>query len=110
MSTQPPPPRLSLSKPLREASGTAHHPSPSNLRLGRLLAVAQEVEELDAFAQPALHHVPVANHLAHDRADLARAEVEAPVHLLDLVEDHLAREVRVRKLRDLRAAVGQQVN
>ena len=44
----------------------------------RPVALPQELEELDAFAQPALHHLRAAHHLAHDRGDLRRAEVELP--------------------------------
>ncbi len=46
-------------------------------------ALAQEVKELDAFAQPPLHHLRTADHLADDRGDLAGAEIEAPVKFLD---------------------------
>ena len=36
-----------------------------------LAALFQELEELDAFAQAALHHVGLGDHLADDRGDLA---------------------------------------
>src|SRR5207248_6841849 len=40
---------------------------------------AQEMEELDAFTQPAACHVPAAGHLADDLPDLGGTEVEAAV-------------------------------
>jgi hypothetical protein len=49
----------------------------------REFALAQEVEELDAFAQAAAHHFGASHHLAHDRGDLAGAEIEALVEGLD---------------------------
>ena len=66
---------------------------------------AQEGEELDAFAQPALHHLRAAHHLADDRGDLRRAEVEAPVELLDRLENLGVAEMRIMQRRDLHAAV-----
>ena len=53
----------------------------------RRAALAQELEELDALAQPALHHLRAADHFADDRGDLAGAEIEAPVEFLDRVEN-----------------------
>ena len=57
------------------------------MRSGRFLAVAQEAEELDPFAQAAFHHLGRAHHLADDRGDLRRPEIEATVEVLDRGED-----------------------
>ena len=48
--------------------------------------LAKELEELDALAQPALHHLRRAHHLVDDRGNLRCAEVERFVELLDRVE------------------------
>src|SRR5690242_15805096 len=44
-----------------------------------MLPLAQELEELHAFAQTPLHHLRTAHHLPDNRRDLAAAEVEAPI-------------------------------
>src|SRR5262245_26175152 len=49
----------------------------------RLPALAQEAEELHALAQAPLHHLRAHDHLAHDRGDLRRAEIEALVEIID---------------------------
>ena len=71
-------------------------------------ALAQELEELDAFAQAALHHVGAADHLADDRADLAGPEVEALVEGLHRVEDLGVAEMRIVQRRDLDAVLVDQ--
>src|SRR6185437_2601592 len=57
--------------------------------------LAQELEEFHAFAQPPSHHLGASCHLAHDRRDLAGAEIEAAIERLDRVEDLGVRQVRV---------------
>jgi hypothetical protein len=54
-------------------------------------ALAQEMEKLDAFAQPPLSHLRPSRHLRDDRRDLGRAQIEAPVEALDRIEDFLMR-------------------
>src|SRR6476659_2969926 len=54
-------------------------PSSDGRRLRRPVPLAQELEELHPLAQPALHHLRAAHHLADDRGDLRRTEIEAPV-------------------------------
>src|SRR5690348_4012017 len=71
----------------------------------RHLPLAQELEELDAFAQAAHHHLGAPHHLADDRRDLAGAEVEALVEDLDGIEDLAVREVRIVERRDLDAVL-----
>jgi hypothetical protein len=56
-------------------------------KLVRCTALAQEVKEFDAFAQPPLHHLRAADHLADNGSDLAGAEIETAVEFLDRVED-----------------------
>src|SRR5947207_2835032 len=65
--------------------------------------LAQELEELDAFAQAALHHVRRAHHFADDGRDLARAEIELLVEALQRREDLVVGEMRVVQRRDLDA-------
>ena len=69
----------------------------------------QEAEEFHALAQAALHHLGGPHHLADDGGDLRRAEVEAPVEVLDRGEDLGVVEVRIGQRRDLGAALGEQV-
>jgi len=71
----------------------------------RGVALAQEVKELDAFPQPAFHHLRAANHLADDCGDLAGAEIESPVKLLDGIEYFRMREMRIVQRRDLHAFI-----
>src|SRR5689334_22812803 len=79
-------------------------------RLMRRLPVgAQEGEELDAFAQAALHHLRAPDHLADDRGDLGRAEIEAAVEVLHRVEDLAVAETRIVQRRDLHAALVDQL-
>jgi len=47
----------------------------------------QELEELDAFAQPPLHHVRIAQHPAEQREHLPRPEIELPIEFVERVED-----------------------
>ena len=75
----------------------------------RLVALPQELEELHALAQAALHHLRAAHHLADDRGDLRRAEIEAPVEGLDAVEDLGVRQMRVVQRRDLHAVLVDQL-
>src|SRR5580698_1036129 len=60
----------------------------------QFLSFAQELEEFDAFARAAPEHVPVRQHLAHDRRDLSRAEIEALVEDLERIEDFLVAQMR----------------
>src|ERR1700689_2376933 len=70
---------------IRHASqGTSFMPGPSTWHGGggtcrSRFVGAQEPEELHAFAQTALHHVPAHQHLAHDLPDFRRPEIEALV-------------------------------
>src|ERR1700722_20369495 len=75
----------------------------------RQLALAQEVEELDAFAQPAAHHLGALDHLADDRGDLAGAEIEALIEGLDRVENLFVAEMRIMQRRDLDTTVVDQL-
>src|SRR5712691_8929194 len=63
----------------------------------------QEAEELDAVPEPPCEHLPVPRHLAHDRKDLPRPEVEAPVERLHRGEDLGMGEVRVAQRASLDA-------
>src|SRR5579863_1995271 len=74
-----------------------------------LMPLAQELEELDAFAQAALHHLRAADHLADDGSDLRGAEVEALVEGLDVVEDLGVRQVLVGQRRNLDAVFVHQL-
>src|SRR5271167_4905393 len=49
--------------------------------------LAQEAEELRALAKAPLHHVGAHDHLADNRGDLGRAQVEAAVEGLDRIEN-----------------------
>src|ERR1700760_1104136 len=77
-------------------------------RLRRPVPLAQELEELHALAQPALHHLRATDHLADDRGDLRRTEVEALIECLDVVEDFGVRQVLVRQRGDLHAVLVDQ--
>src|SRR2546422_1011673 len=63
----------------------------------------QEAEELDAVPEPPREHLPVPRHLAHDREDFPRPEVEAPVERLHRGEDLGMGEVRVAQRASLDA-------
>src|SRR5581483_10020032 len=71
----------------------------------RHLPLAQELEEFDAFAQAAHHHLGALHHIADDGGDLAGAEVEALVEDLDGIEYLAMREVRIVERRDLDAVL-----
>ena len=73
------------------------------------LWLTQEGEELDALAQAPLHHLRAADHLADDRGDLRRAEIEAPVEILDRMEDLGVAQMRIMQRRDLHALVVDQL-
>src|SRR5579859_1263750 len=91
---------------------TASSPSPgpqsAALCLRGGVPLPQELEELHAFTQATLHHLRAADHLTHDRCDLRRAEVEALVEGLDVVEDFGVRQMWIRERRDLDAVVVHQ--
>ena len=72
-------------------------------------ALAQEAEEFDALAQPPLHHVGTAHHLADDGGDFRRAEIELLVERLDRIENLGMAEMGVGEGRDLRSEIGQQL-
>src|ERR1700733_4577476 len=80
---------LASSRPIRQASHAMAFIAASRF------VCAQEPEELDAFTQTPLHHVPAQQHLAHDLPDLRRPEIETFVEALDVVIDLIARKVRV---------------
>jgi hypothetical protein len=67
----------------------------ASIASGNFLAAAEEIEKFDTFAQAALHHAPIAQHFGDNRSDFARTEVEAFVHLLDLVKNHRGMEVGI---------------
>src|SRR5207237_3296141 len=74
----------------------------------RHLPLPQELEELDALAQPAAHHFGALEHLAEQGGDLAAAEIEAPIERIQRLEDFGVAEMRVMQRRDLHAAlIGQ---
>ena len=56
-------------------------------QLRRPVPLTQELEELDTLAQPALQHLWATHHLAHDRRDLRRPEIEPLIEGLHVVED-----------------------
>ena len=94
---RPPPARRpsgsrSVRMPSRCASSTASLTAASSPKSSaqtmsasqpRHLPVAQELEELDAFAQPPAHHLRALDHLADERGDLWPAEIEAFVEGLE---------------------------
>ena len=61
------------------------------------------------LAQPPLHHLGTAHHLADDGGDLRRSEIELLVERLDRIEDLGMAEMRVGERRDLRAEIGDQL-
>ncbi len=65
---------------------------------------AQEGKEFGAFAQPAHHHLRAAHHLRDDRRNLGSPKVEAPVELLDRLENLGMGQVRIMQRGDLHAA------
>src|SRR5271155_5663242 len=78
------------------------------ISVGGLPPLAQEVKELDAFAQPPLHHLRTTDHLVDDRRDLAGAEIKASVKLLNRIEYDGVGQMRVMQRRDLDAPVVDQ--
>src|SRR5437764_11649717 len=74
----------------------------------RNLALAQEPEELDSLAKPALHHFRTPYHFTDDRSDLRRPQVESPVEVLDRLENFGMTQMRVAQCRCLRAEIGQK--
>ncbi len=70
--------------------GQLRHGGPADL----CLVSAQEAEKFDTLAQAPLHHLPAAEHLAHDLPDLAGAEIETFVEHFHAVEDLLLRQMR----------------
>src|SRR5208283_4475707 len=79
------------------------------LASGRAVTLLEELEELNPFPQPALHHLRAADHLVDDRGDLRRPEVKPPVERLHVVEDFRVRQMRIMQRRDLYAAVIDQL-
>src|ERR1700733_12362552 len=75
----------------------------------RVMPLPQELEELYPFAQPTLHHLRATHHLAHDRGDLRRAEIEPFVKRFHVVEDFGVRQMRVAQRRDLDSGVVDQL-
>src|SRR5215472_19219911 len=69
------------------------------------LSMPQELEELDALAQAAAHHLRALDHLGEQGGDLAAPEIEAFVECLERLEDLGMRQVRVVQGRDLHAAL-----
>ena len=76
----------------------------------RLVPVAQEVEELDPLPQAPLHHFRALDHLAQDRGDLARAEIEAAVESLDRIEDLGVAQAGITQRRDLPPVIIHEVH
>src|SRR5215831_4838738 len=64
-------------------------------KLVRRTALAQEVKKFDAFAQASLHHLRAADHFADNRRDFAGAQIEAPIKLLDRIEDFGVAQMRI---------------
>src|SRR5262245_9094427 len=77
-------------------------------RRRELPTMVEEAEELIAFGEAASHHPAVPQHLRAERDHLARAEVEAPVHLVHRAVDLRARQVRIADGTHLEAAVVDQ--
>src|SRR3984885_4580552 len=77
---------------------------------GGVLARAQEAEELDALAQPALHHLGARDHLGEDRGDLRRTEIKFLVEILDRLEDLRMAQMGVVERRDLSAFLCQKID
>src|SRR5580658_3564024 len=53
----------------------------------RIVSRAQELEEFQAFAQTALHHLRARDHLTEDGGDLGRAKIELLVEVFDRIEN-----------------------
>src|ERR1700737_4094058 len=87
------------------AGGVRAAPGGAQASMRGFPALAQESEELDAFPQSALHQLRAERHLRHDRCDLRRAEIEAPIEFLDGMKDLRMAEVGVVQGRDLHAAL-----
>src|SRR5882724_2122031 len=79
------------------------------LRDDGVFAGAKKLEELHALAQATHQHLRRGEHLAHDRCDLRRSEIELLVEVLHRLEDFGVAEVRIVERRDLRTVLGQQV-
>src|SRR5262249_61782484 len=77
-------------------------------RRRELPTMAEEAEELIAFGEAASHHPAVPQHLRAERDHLARAEVEAAVHLVHRAVDLRARQVRIADGAHLAAALVDQ--
>src|SRR5262249_5776308 len=77
-------------------------------RRRELPTMAEEAEELIAFGEAASHHPAVPQHLRAERDHLARAEVEAAVHLVHRAVDLRARQVRLADGAPLEAALVAQ--
>src|SRR5262249_717117 len=107
---QPRPHQLSQSAARTQLPRTALQPSgrrsdclvpPARLSQGRIpklvrrTALAQEVKKFDAFAQASLHHLRAADHFADNRGDFAGAQIEAPIELLDRIEDFGVAQMRI---------------
>src|SRR5262249_15208265 len=73
------------------------------------LVRAQKGEELDALAQAAFHHLRALDHLADDRGDLRRAEIEPAIEVLPRVEDLAVAQIRVLQRLNLHAALVDQL-
>src|ERR1700722_6039880 len=95
---------LASSRPIRQASHAMAFIAASRF------VCAQEPEELDAFTQTPLHHVPAHQHLAHDLPDLRRPEIEALVKALNVVIDLLTREMWITNGGELYAFLAPQVD
>src|SRR4051794_3996158 len=73
-------------------------------------ARAQKMEKFHTLAQPPNQHVPGGQHLAYDFRDLRGAEVKPPVKILDRIENFAVGQMRIIERRDLRTAIGQQID
>ena len=67
------------------------------------MTIPQELEEFDAFAEAAFHHLGAADHFVDDGGDFGGSEVEFFIEGFDAVEDFGVGEVRVVEGRDLDA-------
>src|SRR5215813_13526064 len=76
---------------------------------GAVLALAQELKELDALAHPAAQNGRALQHLPHELGDLTGPEEEGAVELLLHLEDLLVRQMRILDRGDLEAVVGDQL-
>src|SRR5262249_4157845 len=75
----------------------------------RHLPAAQELEELDTFAQPTAQHLRALDHLGDERRDLFSAKIESLVEGLERLEDLSVREVRIVQWRELHPALVDQL-